>query len=130
MQIFTDLGEEANVAGSILAEALSSFGIPLKEPLTDLVNAVQDITKTRDQIAVLSSRDVQFVLNETQVRFKKELRFTVAQLNGLPVLSNIVGVSVHEVFWLDIQSLQLKEARGQKVLHVVTSAATRDITLN
>lgn len=91
------------------------------------MGAVQNVAKAGVLITLTNSQDVQTVLNGTQVRLKSEVRFDMAEENGLPALSNMAGVAVHKFIWLDIQSIQLKENQGQKVVRVVTSAGTRDI---
>jgi hypothetical protein len=77
---------------------------------------------------VTNSQDIQAEINGTQARLKKEVSFEVAQ-GQTPTLSNIKGVAVHKVFWIDIHSIQLRQDQGKKIVSVATSAGTKEFTV-
>jgi hypothetical protein len=72
---------------------------------------------------------VKFELNGTPVRLKPQVTFTVAEQSGLPGLDAIAGVSVHKFLWFDMQSIQLKQNQGQKVIRVVTSGGAKEFAV-
>ena len=49
--------------------------------------------------------------------------------SGLPALDAIAGVSVHKFLWFDMQSIQLKQNQGQKVIRVVTSGGAKEFAV-
>lgn len=126
MQVFSGLGDNATVSGSTLREALSASAVPVEGPLAVVLSAIQQVTKAGDLVTVTNTQEVETVLSGTQVRLKTEVSFAVAEEDGLPALNNIAGVSVHKMFWFSIQSIQLKQNNGQKVVHVVTSGGTKE----
>lgn len=130
MQIFSALGNNVTVAGSDLQQALSASAIPLQGPLADVVKVIQGVSKSADLISVNISQEVQIVLSGTQVRLNTAVSFNVAEADGLPALNNISGVSVHKLFWIGIQTIQLMENQGQKMVRVVTSAGTKEFPLS
>jgi hypothetical protein len=129
VQLFSGLDDKATVSGSNLREALSTAAIPIAAPLDALLSAIQDITKTGDRVEVTNGQEVHMVLDGTPVRLKNEVSFGVAEQDGLPAFQNIVGVSVHKLFWIDIQTIQLIQNQGQKVIRVETSHGSKDIPL-
>lgn len=129
VQLFSGLGDKATVSGNNLREALSTAAIPIAPPLDALLSAIQDITKTGDVVAVTNGQEVHIVLDGTPVRLKNEVSFGVAEQDGLPALQNIAGVSVHKLFWIDIQTIQLKQNQGQKFIQVATAHGSKDIPL-
>lgn len=130
MQIFSALGNNVTVAGSDLQQALSASAIPLQGPLADVVKVIQGVSKSADLVSVNISQEVQIVLSGTQVRLNTAVSFNVAEADGLPALNNISGVSVHKLFWIGIQTIQLMENQGQKMVRVVTSAGTKEFPLS
>jgi len=130
MQIFSGLGDNVTVAGSDLQQALTASAIPLQSPLSDVVNAIQQVNKSADLISLTSTQEVQIVLSGTQVRLNPAVSFNVAESGGLPSLNNISGVSVHKLFWIGIQTIELIQSQGQKMVRVVTSAGTREFPLS
>jgi len=129
MQIFSSLGDNATVAGSTLLAALSASAVPVEGPLASVLGAIQQVTKAGDLVTVTNAQEVDTVLSGTPVRLKNEVSFTVAEADGLPGLNNIAGVSVHKMFWFSIQSIQLKQNNGQKVVQVVTTGGTKEFPL-
>ena len=61
--------------------------------------------------------------------YPAEETFNVVEEDSLPALTNISGLSVHEVIWIDIRSIQVKQNDGNKIVRVVTSEGTKDIVL-
>ncbi len=129
MQIFSALGDNVTVSGSDLRAALSASAVPLDGPLADVVNAIQAVTKSADLVSVTNAQEVQAVLSGTQVRLNTAVSCNVAETDGLPTLNNISGVSVHKIFWIGIQTIQLTQNQGQKVVRVVTSAGTKEFPI-
>ena len=99
-------------------------------PLADVVKVIQGVSKSADLVSVNISQEVQIVLSGTQVRLNTAVSFNVAEADGLPALNNISGVSVHKLFWIGIQTIQLMENQGQKMVRVVTSAGTKEFPLS
>jgi hypothetical protein len=130
MQIFSALGDNVTVSGSDLQQALTASAIPLQGPLADVVNAIQGVTKSADLVSLNIAQEVQIVLSGTQVRLNTAVSFNVAETDGLPALNNISGVSVHKLFWIGIQTIQLIEDQGQRMVRVVTSAGTKEFPLS
>lgn len=131
MQLFTGLADNASVSGDVLRQALSDTAIPVSEPFTDLLSGVQAITKTGDTVAVTNSKDTETILAGNHLRINQKVSFEIGLADGLPAVSNIVGLSVHEaLFWIGIQSIQLRQNQGRRSVNVVTSAGSRDIVLS
>lgn len=126
MQIFSALGDNVSVSGSDLQQALTASAVPLQGPLADVVNAIQGVTKSADLVSLTNTQEAQVVLSGTPVRLRTAVSFNVAETDGLPTLSNISGVSVQKFFWIDIQTIQLTQNQGQKMVRVVTSGGTRE----
>ncbi len=126
MQIFSALGDNVTVSGSDLQQALTASAIPLQSPLSDVLNALQQVTKSADLVSLTNAQEVQFVVSGTQARLNPAVSFNVAVVDGLPSLNNISGVSVHKLFWIGIQTIQLINNQGQKMVRVVTSAGTKE----
>src|SRR5208282_481509 len=129
MQVFSALGDNVTVSGSDLRQALSTAAVPLEGPLADVVSAIQEVTKSADLVTLTNTQEVQIVLSGTQVRLKTAVSFNVAETDGLPTLNNISGVSVHKLFWFDLQTIQLTQNQGQKIVRVATSGGTREFPL-
>jgi len=92
--------------------------------------AVQSVTKTGSLVTLVNNQEQQPVLQGNTLRLKQTVTFEVGSDGGNPSLSNIVGVSVHKVFWIDIRQVQLRQQDGQKMVHVVTGHGTRDFPLS
>jgi hypothetical protein len=120
MQISSALGDNVSVSGSVLQQALTACAVPLQGPLADMVNAIQEVTKSADLVCLTIAREVQIVLSGTRVRLNTAVCFKSAETDSLPALNNISGVSVHKFFWIAIQTIQLIENQGQKMVRVVT----------
>jgi len=72
---------------------------------------------------------VQFELHGIALRLKLQAKFTVAEQSGLPGIDAIAGVSVHKFLWFDVQSIQLKNNQGQKMVPVVTTGGTKEFAV-
>jgi hypothetical protein len=130
MQIFKNLGDNITVFGDILRQALTDSSVAVDGPLSALVAAAQNITKIGSRVAVTNSEEIKTKIGGTAIRFKSLVTFDVGTEGGFPTVSNIQGAAAHEVFWLDITTIQLREDQGKKVVHVVTSGGARDFSLS
>jgi hypothetical protein len=130
LAIFQGLGENAVLSGDVLREALLQASLALEGPLADVVAAVGCITKTGSLITLLNNQELRPVLQGNTLRLKQTVAFEVGSDGGNPSLSNIVGIAVHKVFWIDIQQVQLRQQAGQRSLHVVTGEGSRDFPLS
>ncbi len=124
MQIFSALGDNVSVSGCVLQQALTASAVPLQGPLADMVNAIQEVTKSADLVSLTIAQEAQIVLSGTKVRLNTAVCFNVAETDGLPALTNISGVSVHKFFWIGIQTIQVIENQGQKMVRVMTPIGT------
>jgi hypothetical protein len=86
-------------------------------------------TKTGNRVTLTNVQEIQSVLNGKHFRLKAEVTFNVVDEDSLPALTNISGVSVHELVWIDIRSMQVKQNGGSKIVRVVTSEGTKDVAL-
>lgn len=128
--IFQDLSENAVLSGDVLRQALSQASLALEGPLSDVLAAVGSITKTGSLITLVNNQELRPVLQGKTLRLKQTVTFEVG-LDGIdPSLNNIAGVAVHDVFWIDIQQVQLRQQDGQRIVHVVTGHGTRDFPLS
>jgi hypothetical protein len=127
--IFQSLGENATVSGDVLRSALSQASLSVEGPLSDVMAAVGNITKTGSLISVTNSQELRPILHGTTLRLKQTVTFEVGSDGGSPSLDNITGVAVQKVFWIDIQQIQLRQQGGQKIVHVVTEHGARDLPL-
>jgi hypothetical protein len=130
LAIFQGLGENAVLSGDVLRQALSQASLSLDGPLTAVLAAVETITKSGSLITLVNNQELHPVLQGNTLRLKETVTFEVGSDGGNPSLSNIVGVAVHKVFWIDIQQVQLRQQDGQKIVHVVTGHGTREFPLS
>ena len=129
MQIFAAMGDKVTVSGATLRDALSSSAVSLDGPLENVVGAILDLSKNGDLVSVNNGQEVQFELNGTPLRLKPQVRFTVTEQGGLPGIDAIAGVSVHKFLWFDVQSIQLKNNQGQKMVRVVTTGGAKEFVV-
>ncbi len=129
MQIFDRLGDNIAVAGDVLRQALGNSNVPLTGPLATLLAAVQGISKSGNQVTITNTQETTTQISGTSVRFQPSVSFNVSLEGTFPTISEIEGASVHKIFWLDLQELQLRSNHGNRVLHVETSGGSRDIPL-
>jgi hypothetical protein len=82
-------------------------------------------------VTITSAQQIQAEINGTPMRFDPVVTFDVGTDGGFPAISNIQGAAAHKIFWVNITEIQLKQGpeQGQKTLHVVTSAGSRDFPL-
>ena len=130
MQIFAAIGDKVTVSGATLRDALSGSAVSLDGPLGTVVGGIQDLSKNGNLVSVTNVQEMQFELNGTPLRLKQQVSFTVAEQSGLPALEAIAGVSVHKFLWFDMQSIQLKQNQGQKMVRVVTSGGTKEFAVS
>jgi hypothetical protein len=129
MQIFSAMGDKVTVSGATLGDALSSSAVSLDGPLGTVVGGIQDLSKNGNLVSVSNAQEVQVELDGTPLRLKQQVSFAVAEQSGLPTLDAIAGVSVHKFLWFDMQSIQLKQNEGQKMIRVVTTGGTKEFAV-
>jgi hypothetical protein len=130
LAIFQGLGENAVLSGDVLRQSLSQASFAPEGSLADVLTAVGSITKTGTLITLLNNHELRPVVQGNTIRLKETVTFQVGLDGGNPSLSNIEGVAVHKVFWIDIQQVQVRHQDGQKMVHVVTGHGTRDFPLS
>src|ERR1700676_5230272 len=116
--ILERLGENVILSGDILRQALSQASLSLEGPLNAVLVAIGNITKTASRITFANSQELRPAIHGTTLRLRQTVTFEVSLDGGNPSLSNITGVAVHKVFWIDIQQIQLRQQAGQKIVHV------------
>jgi hypothetical protein len=127
--IFQGLSENVILSGDVLRLAVSQASLSFEEPLTEVLAAVGGIGKTGNLVTFTNSQELRPVIHGTTLRLKQTVTFNVGFDNGNPSLSNITGVAVQKLFWIDIQQIQLRQQNGHKIVHVVTAHGTRDFPL-
>jgi len=130
LAIFQGLGENAVLSGDVLRQALSQASLALEGPLADVLAGVGSVTKTGSLITLVNNQELCPVLQGNTLRLKQTVTFEVGLDGGGPSLSNIAGLAVQKVFWIDIQQVKLRQQDGQKIVHVVTGHGTRDFPLS
>jgi hypothetical protein len=130
LSIFQGLGEDAVLSGDVLRQAFSQASLSLEGPLAAALAAVESITKTGSLVTFVNNQELRPVLQGNTLRLKQTVTFEIVLDGGDLSLSNIAGVAVHKVFWIDIQQVQLRQQDGQKIVHVVTGHGTRDFPLS
>ena len=131
-QLFSALGETVTVSGSTFRLALAACAVPGVGSLSDLVSKIEEVAKLGNRVTLTNVQEIQSVLNGKRFRLKAEVTFNVVEEveeDSLPALTNISGLSVHEVIWIDIRGIQVKRNDGNKIVRVVTSEGTKDIVL-
>lgn len=128
--IFQGLGENVVLSGDVLRHALLQASISLRGPLADVLGVVGSVTKTGNLITVVNNQEIRPVFQGHTLRLKQTVTFEMGVESGNPSLSNIVGIAVHEGFWINIEQVQLRQQAGQRVLHVVTREGSRNFPLS
>ena len=130
MQLFNRLGENATLSGDVLRQALSDSGINLSGPGGTLIASIQTITKVGSLVTVTNRQELRPVLHQTTVRLKQIVTFQVGTDEAFPTISKIVGVAARELLiWIEIAQIQLRQHQGERIVHVDTSAGSRDFVL-
>lgn len=127
--IFGSLGDAVIVPGDLLRQALVGSGVSLQGPLSGFLGAIQSISKRRNQLKVTSTEQTEVVFKGSTIRFLADVVVTVSEDGALPALTNITGIAVHKLGWLNIDTVAVKKVDQQTVLHIVTPVGSRDITL-
>lgn len=130
LAIFQSLGENVVLSGDVLRKALSQASLSLGGRLADVLGAVGSVTKMGDLITLVNNQELRPVLQGKTLRLKQTVAFEVGLDGGNLSLSNIAGVAVHEVFWIDIKQIQVRQQAGQRVMRVVTGEGSRDFPLS
>jgi hypothetical protein len=128
-QLFSALGENVTVSGSTFRQALAACAVPVVGPLSDVVSKIEEVAKLGSRVTLTNVQEIQSVLNGKRFRLKAAVTFNVVEEDSLPALTNISGLTVHEVIWIDIRGIQVKQNDGNKIVRVVTSEGTKDIVL-
>ena len=97
--------------------------------LSDVVSRIGEVAKLGNRVTLTNVQEIQSVLNGKHFRLKAEVTFNVVDEDSLPALTNISGVSILELVWIDIRSMQVKQNGGSKIVRVVTSEGTKDVAL-
>jgi hypothetical protein len=129
LAIFSCLGDNAIISGDTLRQALSQAALPLDGPLAVVVTAVQSITKAGSLITLTNNQELRPTLQGTTLRLSEKVTFQIGSDSDFPSISNIVGVAVHKILWIDIQQIQLRQQGGQRTVHVATSHGSRNFVL-
>jgi len=127
--IFQGLGDNVILAGDVLRQALAQASLALDGPLAATLAAVGTITKTGSLVTLVNNQELRPVLRGNTLRLKPTVTFQVG-LDGDLSLNNIAGLAVHEVIWIDIHQVQLRQQDGLRIVHVVTAHGTRDFPLS
>jgi len=128
-QLFSALGENVTISGDTFRQALAACAVPVVGSLSDVVSRIGEVAKLGNRVTLTNVQEIQSVLNGKHFRLKAEVTFNVVEEDSLPALTNISGVSVHELVWIDIRSMQVKQNGGTKIVRVVTSEGTKDVAL-
>jgi hypothetical protein len=128
-QLFSALGENVTVSGSTFRQALAACAVPDVGSLSDVVSKIEAVVRLGDRVTLTNVQEIQLVLNGKHFRLKAEVTFNVVEEDSLPALTDISGLSVHELIWVDIRGIQVKQSDGNKIVRVVTSEGTKDIVL-
>lgn len=129
MKLFEGLGENATIFGDVLRQALSDSSAQIGEPFHSILAGVQAVTKSGNSITITSDQDVETVVAETKVKLEQTISLNADLVEGCPTIDNIVGVSVHKFFWIEIQSVQLRQSNGRKSVRVATAMGSKDFDL-
>ena len=124
-QILSSLENRVTVSGDVLRKALADSNIVLGEPLSILIASVQSVTRSGNCITLKSDRELQTTINGSMVRLKPTVTLTFRMEGDSPTISNISGIAVHKLFWIDVQQIQLTMAQAQRTLRVATSCGSR-----
>ncbi len=127
-QLFSALGDNVTISGSTLRQALAASAVPVVGSVSDIVSKIEEVAKVGNRVTLTNVQEIQSVLNGKHFRLKAEVTFNVVEEDSRPALTNILGFSVHELIWIDIRGIQVKQNNGLKIVRVVTSEGTRDIT--
>ena len=98
--------------------------------MADVVAALQSIAKTGSFITLMNQVELRPIFHDTSMRLGKIVSFQITIDNGNPSISNISGVAVHKILWIDLQQVQIIEQNGQRMVHVVTAHGSRDFPLS
>ena len=130
IQMFNNLGQNVTLLGATLALALTSSGVPVDPSLAPLLSAIQNISKAGTHVNIALNQDTELSLKNTRIKFAKDTSFDVSDDAASPALSNIVGLAGHELFWVNVQSIQLTLNQGRWSAAVQTPLKTIDFDLN
>jgi len=128
-QLFSALGENVSISGSTFRQALAACAVPVVGFLADVVSKIEEVAKLGNRVTLTNVQEIQSVLDGKHFRLKAEVTFNVVEEDSLPALTNVSGLSVHELVWIDIRGIQVKQNDGNKIVRVVTSEGAKDIVL-
>lgn len=130
IQMFNNLGDNITLPGPTLALALTTCGLPVTPSLAPLLTAIQNISKTGIHVSIALNQDTELSLKNTRIKFEQDTSFDVSDDATCPALYNIIGLSGHKVFWVNVQSIQLTQNQGQWCAMVKTAVKTITFNLN
>jgi hypothetical protein len=93
------------------------------------VSNVKEVAKLGNRVRLTNVQEIRAVLNGKHFRLNAEVTFSVVEDDTLPAFRNVLGVSVHELIWIDIRGIQVKQSDGKKIVRVMTSKGTKDVVL-
>lgn len=76
-------------------------------------------------IVLKRDRESQTKINGWMVRLKPTVTLTFQMEGDFPTISNISGVAVHRLLWIDVQQVQLTLVQKQRSVRIATSCGVR-----
>jgi hypothetical protein len=130
IQMFNNLHDNVTLPGPTLALAFTTSGVPVDPSLAPLLSAIQDISKAGNHVSIALNQDTELSLKNTRIKFAKDISFDVSDDAISPALNNIIGLAGHELFWINVQSIQLTQNQGRWSVAVETPVKTITFDLN
>lgn len=123
--ILSSLDDRVTVSGDVLRKALADSNVVLGEPLSTLIGSVQSVERSGNSIVLKRDRESQTKIYGWMVRLKPTVTLTFQMGGDFPTISNISGVAVHKVLWIDVQQVQLAMVQKQRTVRIATSCGVR-----
>jgi hypothetical protein len=130
IQMFNNLPDNVTLPGPTLTLALTTSGVPVDPSLAPFLSAIQDISKAGNHVSIALNQDTELSLKNTRIKFAKDTSFDVRDDAISPALNNIIGLAGHELFWINVQSIQLTQNQGRWTVAVQTPVKTITFGLN
>ncbi len=123
--ILSSLDDRVTVSGDVLRKALANSNVVLGEPFSILIGSVQWVERSGNSIVLKRDRELQIEINGWMVRLKPTVTLTFRMEGDSPTISDISGVAVHKLLWIDVQQVQVTLAQKQRTVRVATSCGVR-----
>ncbi len=123
--ILSSLDDRVIVSGDVLRKALADSKVVVGEPFNVLIASVQSVARSGNSIVLKSDRELQTKINDSMVRLKPIVTLTLQMEGDSPTISNISGVAVHKLLWIDVQQVQLNLSEKLRTIRVATSCGVR-----